>query len=249
MKGYHFVKFESVTIVISATDETISLKKTVNYIFDTCSVKDVGCILIVVPETVTDECSEIIKELYDDNPDVIKILVQSRADIGGALQDAVDYTETSHIMFFSADIPVELEVIPTFIKKAKEEPEHIWKVSRWLRKKSFSEYGCIKLFLNKIGQIFIKKLYNSQLTDYTTPILISPTRIYKMIKFSDLGFSCLVEAVLIPYRLGFRINEIPARCLARKEGKSKNSMKNIVAYLKAIIRIRLVKKNTLFKEN
>jgi hypothetical protein len=185
--------------------------------------------------------------LRDVNPDIVKMLVQTRADIGGALQDAVDYTETSHIMFFSADIPTELDIIPTFIKNSKESPEYIWKISRWLRKNSFSGYGNIKLLLNYLGQKFIKLMYKSELTDHTTPILISPVWIYKMIKFSKLDFSCLAEAVLIPYRLGFCVKEIPTRCLARNEGKSKNSIMHIWAYLKTIIRIRFVNKNKLLK--
>jgi hypothetical protein len=86
-------------------------------------------------------------------------------------------------MFTSADIPVSLESIPIMIKKAKINPERIIKISRWLERNSFIKYGYLKKFFNFFAQKFLRLLFNSKLTDFTSPILIAPTYIYKNIIF------------------------------------------------------------------
>lgn len=241
--------FEKVTIAISATDETTSLIKTIETLSETCSPSDIDSFLIVVPENARADCLKTIDALKSKYPDKIKELVQKRPFIGGAMRDSIDSTFSSHIIFFSADIPVELECIPVMIENAKKNPEKIIKISRWLEKDSFCGYNPRRKFFNRIAQDFIRFLFSSELTEFTTPILISPTAIYKRVIFKELNFPCLLEAVLIPLRAGCKFIEIPAKNSPRSEGKSKNSVWQTLLYFKTALRVRLTSVEKLYKND
>lgn len=242
------MSFEKVTIVISATDESESLIKTVDFIMSACNRSDIETLLIVIPKNAHEKCTDTIGFLKSKYPDIVRDFVQHHPYIGGALRDSVEEVESSHIMFTSADIPVSLESIPLMIEKAKKNPDTIIKISRWLKKNSFINYGRFKKIFNFLAQKFLRIMFNSDLSDFTSPILISPTEIYKNIKFKEWNFPCLLEAVLIPVKIGCTIEEIPVKCYYRTEGKSKNSIFQTTLYLKTAIRIRFSSKNKLYKE-
>ena len=239
--------FEKVTIVISATDETNSLIKTVETTISDCDISDIDSFMIVVPEKASEECLYTIDYLIEKYPEKVKKLVQTHPYIGGAMRDSIVNTDSSHILFFSADIPVGLESIPEMIEKAKKSPDKIIKVSRWIFKNSFYGYNSGKKILNYIGQKFLRVLFDSALTDFTIPILIAPTEIYKNINFKEWNFPCMLEAVLVPLRIGCSFEEIPAKSFSRTEGKSKNSILQTLLYLKTAIRVRFTKKQKLHK--
>lgn len=239
--------FEKVTIVISATDESTSLIKTVDTLMQTCNPSDIEAFTVVIPEKAGAECLKAIDFLDKKYPQKIIKLVQQRPYIGGAMRDSIDNTFSSHIMFFSADIPVNLECLPVMIEKAKQSPDRIIKISRWLEKNSFHGYNPGRKLFNRIAQKFIGILFSSHLTEFTTPILISPASIYKSIIFKELNFPCLLESVLIPVRAGCTFEEIPAQSHQREEGKSKNTVLQTVLYLRTALRVRFTPIDKLYK--
>lgn len=241
------MSFEKATIVISATDENESLIKTVDYIMSSCNSSDIQTLLIVVPGNAHKKCLDTIEALKLRYPGKVKKFVQRNPFIGGALRDSIEEVSSSHVLFTSADIPVNLESVPVMIKKSKKHPKTIVKISRWMEKDSFVSYGFWRKIFNFLAQKFLRLVFNSDLTDFTTPILIAPTEIYKNIIFREWNFPCLIEAVLIPVRLGFEIKEVPAKCFSRNEGKSKNSAIQTALYLKTALRIRFTPKKKLYK--
>lgn len=242
------MKFETVTIAIGATDETESLIKTVTSIIENCNMDDIECLLIVIPENATKECIETIDSLMNKYPSKVQKDVQRRPYIGGAMQDAIEDVNTSHIMFFAADLTSNLECVPLMIEKAKKNPDVIVKTSRWLEKNSFYGYSKTKKVFNYLAQFFLQRIFKSDITDFTSPVLISPTEIYKKVNFKEMKFACLLEAVLLPLRMGCRFEEVPVKCFQRTEGKSKNSVFQTMLYIKPALRIRFTKKENLIKK-
>lgn len=239
--------YESVTVVIGATDEHDSLIETVETVLRDCDASDIECFLIVIPESAASECVEAIDFLMEKYPDKVKKLIQQRPYLGGAMRDSIDFSTSSHIMFLSADIPTGLECVPLMIEKAKKMPDTIIKTSRWLEKNSFYNYDKTRKLFNFCAQKFLRILFNFKLTDFTSPVLTSPTAIYKKVNFTELNFPCMVEAVLIPIRMGCKFYEVPAKCYQRTEGKSKNSVLQTVLYLKTALSVRFRKKKKLTK--
>ena len=77
----------------------------------TCILYDIECILVVVSENATEACLETVDCLLHEYPSLVKKLVQQRKYIGGAMQDAVDYITSSHLLFFASDLSNNLDII------------------------------------------------------------------------------------------------------------------------------------------
>lgn len=241
------MEFAKVTIAIGATDEYNSLIKTVSTIIDSCNAQDIECILIVIPKNATQQCNSAIDYLIEKYPTMVKRKIQQRPYIGGAMQDAIDCIDSSHVLFFAADLTSNLDIVPDMIERAKKNPDIIVKASRWLEKNSFHNYNWIKKIINYLAQDFLRFLFKSDITDFTSPVLISPTEIYKKVNFKELNFPCLLEATIIPIRIGSKFEEIPVKCYKRTEGKSKNSVLQTMLFLKTALRVRFTSADKLTK--
>ena len=238
--------FSSITVVVGANDEKKSLITTVDTVMGTCAA-DIGKILLVRPETVSDECRETIRALEEKYPHKVVGFVQSRPHVGGAIRDGFDTANTSHIMLLPGDMAIGLDAIPWLIDGEKKEPASIHKVSRWLKPDSFQGYNPVKKFFNACGQMFLRRLFGAKITDLTCPVQIMPTTLYRSVDWQELNFPFLEEMILVPLKLGTTIKEIPAQCYNRREGRSSNSVRQTALYLKTALRIRFTPNEKLLK--
>ena len=241
------MEFTSVSFFICATDEENSLKKTVRDVLDLCRDNMPEKIVIVMSRDATEGCRRAAEECRAAAPDLIECMFQHDPGLRGAILNSVDHITSSHTIGLSADYPISIDNIPAMIEGAKKEPDVIFKNSRHLQKHSFSGYSKTKMLFNVCGQAFLRFLFRSKLTDLTSPLQIMPTQLYKDIKWTESSFAFLEEMVLIPLRLGIRIVELPAKCMSRTEGTSKNSFFQTAKYLTAALRIRFTPKKNLLK--
>ncbi len=242
------MKFTSVTIIIGTTDETDALANTVDYIMKNCACDDIAQVLMVKPKNVSAGCDATIKALESKYSGKVFGMEQTRPFIGGAIRDGFDAATGSHIMLLPGDMAISLECIPQMIECVKFEPDVISKTSRWLNKDSFHGYNGVRKIFNRLSQTFLKVLFCVNLTDFTSPVQTAPTEAYAKSNWQELNFPFLLEMVLVPLRLGYEFKEIPAECYGRKQGRSKNSVKQTVLYLKTAIRVRFSPKSKLIKE-
>lgn len=240
------MQFDSITVVVGSNDERKALITTVDAVMATCAA-DIEKMLLVRPADVSDECREAIRTLEQKYPDRAVDFVQTRPHIGGAIRDGFDTAETSHIMLLPGDMAISLDVIPDLINGVRQEPDTIYKISRWLNRNSFHGYSPVKKIFNACGQLFLKVLFGASITDLTCPVQIMPTALYRSIDWQELNFPFLEEMILVPLRLGTKIKEFPAECFERKEGRSSNSVKQTALYLKTALRIRFTSKEKLLK--
>ena len=238
--------FRSLTVVVGANDERKSLIATVDSVMNHCAA-DIDKILLVRPASVSDECTEAIRTLECKYPEVVEGFVQKRPYVGGAIRDGFDVAESSHIMLLPGDMAISLDVVPVMIDGVKREPDMIHKVSRWLSKNSFHGYSSVKKALNYFGQRFLSALFRTAITDLTCPVQVMPNKLYRSIDWKELNFPFLEELVLVPLKTGVKIKEYPAECFGRIEGRSSNSAKQTVLYLKTALRIRFTPNEKLLK--
>lgn len=242
------MKFSSVTIIIGTTDETDSLRKTVDFIMQNCDYDDISEVLMVKPKNVSEGCNETIRFLEEKYGEKVRGLEQTRPYIGGAIRDGFDAADSSHIMLLPGDLAISLECIPEMIKRVKKDPDKISKTSRWLKKDSFHGYNGTRKVINRLSQSFLRILYSADLTDFTSPVQTAPSDAYMKSDWQELNFSFLLEMVLVPLRRGYVFEEFAVECYQRQQGKSKNSAKQTALYLKTALRIRFTKKSELTKE-
>lgn len=248
-KGHPMTEFVSASIVICVVSETELLKNTISALYASCNHKDIGEILMVYPDKVTDDSLNIILDIEASATDIpVKSVLQKHPGLGGALKDAFELAGSSHILGLPADKAIDLSCVPILIDKAKENPDVIFSTSRWLLKGSFSDYNKIKLILNRIAQLFLRILFKQNLTDLTNPVQIAPASMYKSILWESSGFAILLELVLKPLRLGYRFIEIPVKCFQQLDGKPKKSLiKTVANYFIMALHVRFMKKINILK--
>lgn len=242
------MKFTSVTIIVGTTNEKESLICTVDTIMNSCSSEDIDKILLVKSKDASENCNFAIGLLEKKYPGKVFGLEQTRPFVGGAIRDGFDAASSSHIMLLPSDLGVDLKCVPLMIEKVKEKPLVISKTSRWLQKDSFHNYNDTRRLFNKAAQIFLRVLFGVGLTDFTSPVQTAPSEAYEKSNWKELNFPFLLEMVLVPLRLGYAFEEIPVQCYERKEGFSRNSVKQTALYLRTALRVRFTPKSKLVKE-
>ncbi len=242
-------EFKGVTIMMGAVSEVDSLRKTVHTILDVCDHKDLTEIIIGYSQKATPECLAAINELSSMECDVPVVTFEQIKPFMLGITDMIERARGSHTILVASDMALDLSVVPVMIERAKKEPDVIHSASRWMKGCEFYDYGKTKKFINFCAQKFLAVLYMRNLTDFTIPVQIAPSKLYKSIKFEAIGFPFLLEMVLKPIRLGYKFTEIPTNCYPRTDGKSSNSKKQTFDYLKTAIHVRFMpKKDILLPE-
>ena len=240
-------EFHGVSVMMGAVTETDSLRETVLRVLDVCDHRDLTEIIIGYSQHVTTESLAVVKELAAMECDVpIVTFMQKRRGISG-LVDMIDVARGSHCLLVASDLAQDLSSIALMIESAKKDGSVIASSSRWMKGCSFYGYGKAKKLLNFAGQLFLRLLFGSRLTDFTNPVQIAPTELYQAIAFENEGFPILIEMVLKPLRLGYRFKEIPTNCYPRTQGKSNNSFRQTAAYFTTALHIRFMKKKDILK--
>ena len=210
------------SIVLPVVNETESLRKTIEILFNEVKEK-IKEIIIVVDKITSKDSLSVVEDLIAKYPGVIKLLWQKRKFLGGALQDSFEQCSGKYSVMMASDLETNPHDVKDMIEKI-EMGYDIVVTSRWINKGSFDGYNPIKFILNKIFQIFFKTLYRCNLTDLTYGFRIYKTHILKEIRWKELRHPFLLESILKPIKLRrYKIIEIPTTWKVRREGTSQNS--------------------------
>ncbi len=238
-------EFTGVTLMMGAVNETESLRQTVNTLLEVCDHKDIKEIIIGYAQRITPDCLATVKEIAAMECDVPIVVFEQKRPFMSGINDMIDVAKGSHCLLVASDMALDLSIVPTMIEQAKKEPDVIHSASRWMKGCKFYDYGTAKRFINFCAQKFLAVLYMRNLTDFTIPVQVAPSELYKSIKFEEPGFPFLLEMVLKPIRLGYKFKEYPTNCYPRKDGKSSNSAKQIISYLRVALHIRFMPKKNI----
>ncbi len=91
------MEFTSLSVVITASDETNDLKETVETLLAVGD--DVGEIIVVLPDWASEGCVSTTNALCAAHPEKVRALVQTRKGIGGAILDGFDSACGSHLLY------------------------------------------------------------------------------------------------------------------------------------------------------
>ncbi len=242
-------EFKGVTLMMGAVSETKSLRQTVHTLLEVCDHSDITEIIIGYSPKATPECLAVVKELYEMKCDVPIVAFEQIKPFMLGITDMIEIARGSHCILVASDMALDLSVVPVMVERAKKEPDVIHSASRWMKGCEFYGYGKSKKLINYLAQKFLAALYMRNLTDFTIPVQIAPSKLYKSINFEEIGFPFLLEMVLKPIRLGYKFTEIPTNCYPRTDGKSRNSKKQTFDYLKTALHVRFMnKKDILLSE-
>ena len=240
--------FRNVSIIIAAINETVSLRKTVEIIYETCNHNDLAEIIVAVSKKSTPECLQVCHDLEREAKIPFTLLVQKRRYAGGAYQDAFEVTQGSHVIMMASDLETDPRSVSSLISAAKERPNYVICTSRWHKQGKFGKgYNPVKFVLNYIFQRLMRLLFRGDLTDWTFGYRLFPRGVIEAIQWEELRHPFFLESILKPLRLGVRVWEISTSWAPREEGTSQNPFWRNFLYLRIVFRVLFSDESALLK--
>jgi glycosyltransferase involved in cell wall biosynthesis len=237
----------TVTAILPVTDETTSLRKTVEVLLAE-NRREISEILIVACQRTTPAALAVAEQLGREHAGVIQVRFQQRPFLGGAIRDAFEWASGSHVLMMASDLETDPATVKELIAKAKDGYD-IVTATRWKGESGFSGYNPLKRFLNGIFQTMFRVLYATTLSDLTYGFRIFKREWVKTIAWEELRHPFLLETMLKPLRLGARVVEIPSTWRARTEGESHNPFWGNFVYFRIAFKTRFSGKRRLLKTN
>lgn len=244
-------KFENVSILLPALNETFSFEETVQIILEECAKQDLRELIAIVCDRSTKECLASIeksKKASETAGVEFQILWQTTPGAGGALRDGIDIAKGSHIISMSTDLETNPHSVQELIEQEKQAPDGIVTTSRWLKKGSFQGYNKTKYVLNFLFQKMFSLYYGVYLTDLTYSYQIAPAKLYKSIRWEQRKHPFFLELTLKPVRLKVPFREIPTDWVARQEGESQNTLLQTFKYLPIAFKVRFESREKILKQ-
>ena len=237
----------TVTAILPVTDETTSLRKTVEVLLAE-NRREISEILIVACQRTTPAALAVAEELGREHAGLIQVRLQQRPFLGGAMRDAFEWASGSHVLMMASDLETDPATVKELIAKAKDGYD-IVTATRWKSGGGFRGYNPLKLFLNGIFQAIFRVFYGTTLSDLTYGFRIFKREWVKTIAWEELRHPFLLETILKPLRLGARVIEIPSPWRARTEGESHNPFWRNFVYFRVALKTRFSNKRRLLKTN
>lgn len=224
---------KTLTIIVTAMNETTSLEKTINGII----ALDLNIeleLIIATSKKASSDCLHSAKLLADRYPKNVKVYFQKNPYVAAAIIEASKLAQHEYIVVMAADGETPYETIPSMIYAMNENIDIVC-TSRWILKKSFENYGKVKLIINQLAQIMCKIFYPSLLTDYTFGFRLYRKQFLTSPEFKEKKHPFFLESILIPIKMGARCVEIPVNWKPRIEGSSIATKLIILQYLRPVL--------------
>jgi glycosyltransferase involved in cell wall biosynthesis len=235
----------TVTAILPVTDETASLRKTVEVLLAE-NRQEISEILIVACQKTTPAALAVAEELAHEHVGLIQVRFQKRPYLGGAMRDAFEWATGSHVLMMASDLETDPATVKELIAKARDGYD-IVTATRWKGESGFRGYHPLKRFLNGIFQAIFRVFYGTTLSDLTYGFRIFKREWVKTIAWEELRHPFLLETILKPLRLGARVIEIPSTWRVRTEGESHNPFWGNFVYFRIAFKTRFSNKRRLLK--
>jgi len=155
----------TVTAILPVTDETASLRKTVE-VLPAENRPEISEILIIACQRTTRAALAVAEELGREHAGLIQVRFQQRPFLAGAMRDAFDWASGSHVLMMASDLETDRATMKELIAKAKDGYD-IVTATRWKGGSGFRGYNPLKRFLNGIFQMIFRILHGTALSDLT----------------------------------------------------------------------------------
>jgi hypothetical protein len=236
----------SLSVILPVTNETYSLKQTVDTISSSCGDLVTEYIIVTCDKT-TVESMRTIEDLRKEHKEKIRVHRQQLPFLGGAIREAIDRCKGTHIVMMASDLETDPNLVSTFAREAQQNPEMIITATRWQNGGGFKGYNRFKLVFNYFFQKFFSSLYAVRLSDMTYGFRIFPASLMKSIRWEELRHPFLFETLLKPLRLGVPVKEIPSVWTVRAEGESQNTFLRNFEYFSIGLKVRFYDKRKILR--
>lgn len=201
-------------------NEEYNIKKLVNKI-NSLKIK---LSILIIDDNSSDKTIFEINKLKKKYRNIHLIVRKNQSGIGSAHFMAFKYAVNNNYKFLitlDSDLSHNPKDIPKFIKNTNK---YDFVIGSRFCKKGYSELKGLRGLISKFGNIFLKKIINNNLSEFTTSYRLYNKKVLNYIikkKLFSNGYSFFMNIVFEVSLKKFSIKEVPIVFLNRKYGKSK----------------------------
>ncbi len=229
-----------IIVIIPTYNERDNIKELIEKIFSLGVELDI----LVVDDNSPDKTWEIVEEIRKENKRVNLLLRKKKEGLGFAYRDGFKWAiekDYDLVIHLDADFSHNPEEIPNFIKKI-EEGYDVVVGSRYLNGVTVVNWPLKRLLLSYFANLYARILSGVKVKDLTSGYKAFKKDVLKNIPWQEVssgGYGFQIETVYYPYRVGYKVCEIPIIFVERRKGKSKMSKKIILEAFFLVIKLAL----------
>ncbi len=235
--------FESLTVIIPASNETDTLTETINGVLQSGAYDDISRIILFLKSENCPSAETAKKLIAECNCNKMEIVIQKTATYDTAFTEIPSLVTSSHFLVLVSDGEMDPHTIQDLVRIAKEKPDSIVCGSKWHRDSVVENASFVRSFGSKAINKFAALVFGIKATDIFSIFQVYPLALYERLNAN------IAEFTLKPLRLGVEYIEIPT-CYKREEGRKSNFnfsglLKLAFRYTVSIFRVRFTPKSKL----
>lgn len=228
----------TISVLLPVMNEVASLNQTMRILFEDNPRQNFEFLIVLSKRSETSAVRNA-RELHATSPQNVKIIVQERPLLGGALMDGIAAAQGEYILMMASDLETDPHAVREMIQASEAQPQAIIATTRWQGEGAgFEGYGSSKKIANKVFQRVVRAIFGSDLTDLTYGFRLYPRDALTSFQWHTLNHGFLLESILRPLKSGWTATELPVTWKAREEGESNNSWRFYASYFKMALSIR-----------
>ena len=227
-------------VIIPTYNERENIREIINKILNLGIELDI----LVVDDNSPDGTHQIVKEISEKDKRVNLLLREKKEGLGVAYREGFKWAvEKSYelIIHLDADFSHNPEEIPNFIKKVKDGYDVVVG-SRYLNGVTVINWPLKRLLLSYFANLYARIVTGVKVKDLTSGYKAFRKEVLVNIPWKEVsagGYGFQIETVYYPYRMGYRVCEIPIVFIERRKGKSKMSKKIVFEAFFLVLKLGL----------
>jgi dolichol-phosphate mannosyltransferase len=199
--------------------------------------------IIVVDDDSPDRTWEAVEELRKKESRVRLLRRIGRKGLTSALQEGINLSKGQYVFWMDCDFSMPPDKIPELLKALED--HEIAMASRYIPGGEEKGHSLLGSFLSRVICWLASRILNPAIKDFTSGYIGIRREVLKTLPLHGDYGEYFIELIYKAYKKGYRIKEIPYRCLPRRSGESKTAthlwgyLKRGRKYLVVIFRLRL----------
>ncbi len=221
-------RFEKLTIIVVATNEQESLKKTIDILMSLCEPDLTEEIVILLISDTCPAAKEADSLLKKDYPIRLTKKVQTLKGLSPCIHEGGNMVRSSHFLIIGSDLEMDPNSVPDMIAVSKTHPETIVCASKFKKRSKRKGYGLFHMLCARTVNTVVCLILGIKGTELITTFQIYPKKVFDKMAFDNPDYT-FYEYTIKPVYLGIEYMEIPTEYKRRTEGESTF---NLIRYFK-----------------
>ncbi|MDP2904970.1 MAG: glycosyltransferase [Candidatus Omnitrophota bacterium] len=215
------------SIVIPAHNEEANISETVTGLIEELKKEAIAYEVIIVDDNSSDNTGSAAEALVQRYPGVVVLRRRPPKGFGRAVRDGLAAATGDAVSIVMGDLSDDPKDVIRCFRKIEEGYDCVFG-SRFIKGSKVKDYPPVKLFTNRMANLFIQVLFGTRVNDMTNAFKMYRSGVIKAVMpIQALYFNITVEIPLKAIIRGYSYAQIPISWYGRKSGVSKLSIKEM----------------------